>query len=109
MLNKVLHAFPSYLPRTEEEFDVFCKDIFETYEYPDKPGFRKLVGQMLQHLGQTTIKVSKKEIAKAIRKAQVNELAYWMMKKADLEAKEEQEKQEATKRDEMNTKPATEN
>lgn len=107
MFQKVLHFIPSYLPREKEEFDHFCKDVFETYGYPDKPGYRKLVAQMIQHLGQTTITVSKRQFAKAIRKAQVNENAFYMMKDADeaVQAEIERLKQEATQQDKEPAEP----
>jgi hypothetical protein len=95
LLKKIRNLFPSLLPRNAEALDLFCKDLFETYDLPDMPGYRQAIGTMIMHLGPTTALKSKTYFALAVYKAQANEVAYDQVLKARKAADEAQKSEAA--------------
>lgn len=86
--HKVLGLFPSKLPTGVAEFDSWSSSIFDTYGLPNLPSYRQAVASMIMHLGPTVDKKAKFFFAKAVRKAQANQIAYeeiQKLKKAEAE------------------------
>lgn len=84
--------FPTRLPTGLDEFEKFTTNILTAYKIPDMPGYRQAIATMIMHLSPTTDKKSKLYFAKAVRKAQSNQIAYQVIQKI----REEQEKTEGT-------------
>lgn len=86
------------LPRGMEEFDEFCRDIFDIYSLPDLPKYRHGICSLVMHLGPTTNKVSKLYLVKCLHKTDANEAAFEVLQKLKEEEKkkflEEQKKRE---------------
>lgn len=93
MENEQAATVDTPIPVTTAEFDLFCKEIFEEHGYPDKPGYRQMVASMIMHEPETTVTLSKKRYAAAIKKAQANEVAYWVIQETNKEMKAEEERQ----------------
>lgn len=76
LLNKLKGMFPSKLPTGTADFDSWAVSIFTTYNLPDMPSYRNAIASMIMHLGPTTDKKPLLFFAKAVRKAQANQIAY---------------------------------
>lgn len=83
------------LPVSPEEFNKFCDEIFEEHSFPKADSYKQLVASMIMHLDNTTTQAPKLYFAKAIKKAQANEVAYHVIQDCrDKQIKEEAEKKE---------------
>ncbi len=110
LLKKLTHMFPTTLPIGAEQYKAFVTDIVTTYGYPDKPGYKELIGNLIQHSAQDKTKISKRWFANAIKKAQINETAYWAIVEAKKEGAEQAElakQQEVTKTELTSVEPTS--
>lgn len=73
------------LPITGEEFDRIADSVFATSGLPDQPSYRHAIGSYIMHLGPAEDRVQISDIAKAIRKAIANQVAYNKMKQLEQE------------------------
>lgn len=85
IINKVLGRLPTQLPIGVTSFEAFVNSIFETYDIPNLNSYKHAVATMIMHLGPDQDKKSKYHFARAIRKAQANEIAYQTMQNIRLE------------------------
>lgn len=85
---QILGHVPRPLPRTLSEFVEFTDEIFAVYEFPPLPSYRQTVGTMIMHLGPLEHKKSLAYFAKALKKAQANQIAYEAVQIAKKEAEE---------------------
>lgn len=72
---------PSRLPVGVTEFENWSKDIFDTYGLPNLPSYQQALASMIMHLGPTVDRKPKYYFAKAVRKAQANQIAYEQIQK----------------------------
>lgn len=93
-LTKVRNIFPSLLPTTKEEFDVFFSSIFSSYGFPDKDEYKHAISTMVMHLDPTQTMKPKSYFARSIKKAQANQVAYAIIQEINKKQKEEQEKKQ---------------
>ena len=73
---KFINLFPTWLPRSAIALEAYTKDLFDTYDLPDMPGYRQAIATMIMHLGPTVALKPKAYFALAVYKAQANEVAY---------------------------------
>lgn len=90
---RIMHYIPTKLPVGREEFLEFYQDIIQTYGFPDQPGYKELLAQLIQHIPHSKTKIPKKWFADHLRKSQANETAFHMINEAKQEAKEAIEKE----------------
>ncbi len=88
LARRLLHLFPSPLPKGHAEFKAFLEDLYTTYDIPPEDAYKQAVATMIMHLGPTVHRKSRRFFYKSIRKAQANQVAYEMIKQAQ-EAKRE--------------------
>lgn len=85
-IKKLLGTLPGRNPIGRAQFDAWANDLISTYGLPNSPGYRAaLCGEILQNKGLYT---SKFRYAQRIRKAQVNETAYLLMREINDEKKQ---------------------
>lgn len=90
---KLIYTLPSKLPVGMNEFDQFCKSVFDTYDLPDAPSYRQAIASMIMHLGPTEARASKRYFAASIYKAMANQIAYENIQLIKKHEAEEMEKQ----------------
>lgn len=86
----------SPVPVTTDEFNALCEGVFKEHGYPDKPGYRHMVASLILHLPDDAVEVCRKKVAAQIKKAQANEVAFFMIQKAKEEIEAQQKELEAT-------------
>lgn len=91
LMKLALGAVPSKLPRGIEEFDEYCRSIFELYDLPDLPNYRLAIASIIMHLGPTVTRSPKLFFAKSIHKADTNEAAFEAIQKLKEEDKRKRE------------------
>lgn len=87
---KAMGVFPKKLPLTTAEFNDYFSLLVDVYGVPCLPSYRQTFATMVMHLDQTKAHKSPSFFAKAIKKAQANQVAYEVIdqiRKADAEAK----------------------
>lgn len=85
-----LGVFPKQLPTTAAQFNDYFSLLVDVYGVPCLPSYRQTFATMIMHLDQTKAHKSPRFFAKAIKKAQANQIAYEVideLRKADAEAK----------------------
>lgn len=88
MLKRFLGYFPSHLPtKGMKEFNEFSDSILDTYGLPKEPSYYHTIATMVMHHNNSSVYVSKAAIARAIKKAMANQIAY-----AKIETIREEEK-----------------
>jgi GR25 family glycosyltransferase involved in LPS biosynthesis len=102
-LLKIFAFFPQRLPVGAESFNKFCDSIFAIYDIPDLPSYRNAIATMIMHLSPTTDRKATYYFAKSIRKAMANQVAYEIIQKLREDQKAEEQKQEATLKNEEAT------
>lgn len=86
------------LPVTADDFEKFCDDIFEEHAFPKAMSYKQMIASMILHLDTTTTKAPKLYFAKAIKKAQANEVAFNVIQDCkDQEIKAQAEQAERLK------------
>lgn len=75
----ILHRFPTPLPRGMTEFEVWCKDIIDVYQFPDNASVRFMLAAILLHLGQTEDSKAKRYFGKCGLAAASKEIAHAQM------------------------------
>jgi len=89
----------AYLPTTREEFDIFTKEILDTYSFPDKDEYRHAIATMIMHLDPQTITKDLDYFANSIKKAQANQVAYEIIQEINNKQKEASQLQARTQED----------
>lgn len=79
-------VFPSKSPIGATAFNMFATSIFDTYGLPNTPGYRHALCTMIMHTKGYW--VTKFGFALKIKKAQVNETAYQLMKEINEQQKQ---------------------
>lgn len=78
ILKWLLSLIPTKTPIGATAFDIWASSIFDTFGFPNTPGYRQALATMLMH--EKSYFVSKFRLAIALRKGEVNETAYHVMK-----------------------------
>lgn len=87
LARKFRHAFPSALPRSKEQFDAFCTEIFETYGFQDGPGYRHALATQIMHFKDIKTTKPKRFFGQVLRNAQCREAAWAAIEQAREEIK----------------------
>lgn len=96
LLKQLLGYIPCHLPiKGMKEFNEFSESILDTYGLPKEPSYYHTIATMVMHHDNTSIYVSKAAIARAIKKAMANQIAY-----AKIETIREEEKKSKASKDE---------
>lgn len=74
----LLGVIPSKTPIGATAFDMWASSIFDSYGFPNTPGYRQALATMLMH--EKSYFVSKFKLAVALHKHEVNQTAYSIMK-----------------------------
>lgn len=91
---KISGLVPTRTPIGKTAFNMWASSIFDTYGLPNTPGYRQALATMIMH--EKRYFVSKFKFALQIKKAQVNETAYLLMKEIQEEGKNAIQAAEAT-------------
>lgn len=84
--------FPRPLPIGRHQFDKLCDNLFYTYGFPDLLSYRRTIATMIMHHTNESHMASPYSFARAIKKAQANEIAFAMLQ--ELKEKELKEMEE---------------
>lgn len=87
---KTIGALPKKLPTTAAQFNDYFSLLVDTYGVPCLPSYRQTFATMIMHLDQTKAHKSPSFFAKAIKKAQANQVAYEVIdeiRRSDAESK----------------------
>lgn len=80
VLARFTSFFPSKLPTGRQEFDKFATSILLTYGFPDELSYRNAIASMIQLVPNNKSHMPKRYFAIRMRKAQANEVAFYVMK-----------------------------
>lgn len=97
VITKLLNWIPTETPVGAAEFEVWANNILITYGFPLTPGYKQALATMLLH--EKSYKISKRNLAIALRKGQVNETAYQIMKDIQQQKKAAEDLINATQKD----------
>lgn len=83
--------FATDIPVGLTDFKSFSNKVLDTYSIPNLPSYHHAIASMVQHLGPQTTAVKKYWLARSIRKAMCNQVAFEVIQ----QIKEEQKAKDA--------------
>lgn len=104
LFKRLLGHFPSKLPIGVTAYEVWAKDILETYDFMDNVSTRFALANMIMHLPSTQASKPKVFFAQCLHKAAANQVAYHFV----LDFKKMQEESIAKDQAEKNAAAAKE-
>lgn len=84
---KIKGRFEEPIPLGLTGMRAFSADVLRIYEIPDFPSYRHAIAAMIMHMGDASIMIRKKDVARKLKKAMANQIAYSIIENIRLEEK----------------------